>query len=149
MVRQGKSQADDDLRDVTKQFIQDLQDTRYPRSPFFRLVRLVVRFWWFLLIYYASNVLPDVLKLIANQGLNVLDNRSDLLHALALDQVAALVRGNPDGLTQVIIGLLIVLVILSYMGHLANEDHKRESRVVSRRDLANIIHAMRDEPSSS
>lgn len=120
--------ASSDLGSASHDRLHDLPpfEKRYPRSPFTKVLRWVLRRFYLVALSYPGVVAGNLLVLLASQGAASLSDPTLLTRALLIDRMAEFFRSNPLAFV-----LVLLLVAFSYVsGFLAQRDYRRERSIV-------------------
>lgn len=121
-----------DLSSAFRDRLQDmppsakLEDPRYPRSRFLRVLRWVVLRSYLVALSYPVVVLGNLLFLVESQGPASLQDPTLLGRALLIDRMFEFFRSNP-----LVFALVLLLVAFSFVsGFLAQRDYRRERSIL-------------------
>ena len=104
-------------------------DHRYPRPPWFRALRWILRSWWLLLSTLPVIIFVNAIAIAVHQGLIALIDPATLRRVLLLDALTAFLQQHPL-VTLLAIGLA---GLLAYLGAWANADLRREIAILQMR----------------
>lgn len=110
-----------------------LNDPRYPRPRWFRLLRWACRLWWLAFSIYPANVVFNIYTVIGNQGLNAL--RFRLAEVFLLYQTLLLWQQYR---WLVVPPLLVLSTILVALGKWASRDQEKEKNTLALRQVTQL-----------